>query len=88
MLLPFCGSKVKLQIDATRPYIPQVIIDKKKYEQVLDDQPCGLSSVWLIIKLPINPRKNVNKKRANLLLSCIKNSPLNNNNIKFTGLLT
>lgn len=32
---------------------------QKKYAQVLDFQPSGLSPVWLIIKLPIKPKKNV-----------------------------
>jgi hypothetical protein len=71
MFLGFSGSKVRLQIDATRGYIPNVIIERKKYARVLDLKPSGLRVVWLITMLPIKPKKNVKRKRRSLLLSIV-----------------
>lgn len=68
--------------------MPNVIMDKKKYAHVLDFQPLGFNVVWLIIKLPINPRKKVNKKRTKLLLFCIKNLLCNSINYRSFDLYT
>ena len=48
--------------------MPKVTIERKKYASVLEVYPSGLREVWLIIKLPIKPRKNVRRKRMMLLL--------------------
>lgn len=45
--------------------MPKVMPERKKYAQVLDFQPFGFNEVWLIIKLPINPKKKV---KANLAI--------------------
>jgi hypothetical protein len=46
---------------------------KEEVAQVLDFQPLGFKEVWLIIKLPIKPKKKASKKRTRLLFS-IKNN--------------
>ena len=61
------GSKDKLQIDATNPYIPQVSMVRKKYAELLDVHPSGFRLEWLIIMLPIKPKKKVRRNLVKFL---------------------
>lgn len=45
ILLGLLGSNIRLQIEATKPYIPKVTILKKKYANVLDLYPSGFRLV-------------------------------------------
>ena len=63
--------------------MPTVTIEMRRYAPVLDVYPLGFNLVWLMIRLPTQPKKNVKAKRITFLLGVSSSSFCAHRSIKY-----